>query len=137
MMRRMVVILSSLLATLAAVLLFWACLDTTPILVVRDAFDPDASCLRCLQQPEGCADLIASCETEAKCKGAYACMVAQTCLDLRTIDDKIKCGLPCAQEAGVESVSDPIVTTYLVGLVACGQEKCAEPCNLIDASIGF
>jgi hypothetical protein len=136
-MKRALVILGSLLVTLGAIQLCWACLDVTPIVVERDAFDPDASCLRCLEQPEGCASLIASCQEEARCKPAYACIVAQGCFDLRTIDDKIKCGLPCAQEAGVDNVSDPVITTYLLGLVACGQQKCAVSCNLQDATIGL
>ncbi len=116
---------------------FFACVDTTPIVVVHDAFDPDASCLSCLQAPEGCADLLASCVDNPRCKPVYECMVRQSCLDLRTLDDKIKCGLPCAQEAGIDSVLDPVVSDYLVSLVGCGEAKCAEACNLQDASLGL
>src|SRR5690242_18629535 len=119
-MKRALVILGSLFFTLMALDLSWACLDVTPIIVERDAFQPDATCLRCLETPEGCRSLIDSCQANARCKPAYACMVERSCLDLLTIDDKIKCGLPCAQEAGVESLSDPIVSTYLLGLVSCG-----------------
>jgi hypothetical protein len=137
MMRRRLILFASLALLFGVVRLWAACLDVTPIIVEYDAFDPDASCLKCLQQPENCATNIAACEEVPKCKAAYACMVAQACLDLRRLDDKITCGLPCAQDAGVESVSDPVVTEHLLGFVECGQEKCPEPCNLVDASIGL
>jgi hypothetical protein len=64
-------------------------------------------------------------------------MVREACLDLLTLDDKIKCGLPCAQDAGIESVTDPVISTHLVGLVACAQEKCAEACNISEGGVGL
>ena len=65
------------------------------------------------------------------------CIVREACLDLRTLDDKISCALPCAQDAGILSTSDPVISTYLVGLVGCAQQKCAAACNLSDASLGL
>ena len=137
--------LKTLAVSLAAIalgsVLFWAgvsaCLDTTPIVVESDAFVADAGCLKCLEEPENCKDTLQACIDDSRCNPAYVCIIAQKCLDLRTIDDKIKCGLPCAQEAGIESISDPVVSTYLVGILACGQQKCATPCNLDDASFGL
>jgi hypothetical protein len=136
MFRRALVVLASLVAVLAGVKTFGACLDETPILVDTDAFDPDSSCLVCLEQPDACADLIASCQADPVCSPTYVCMLARSCLDLRTIDDKTKCGLVCAQEAGVDTLEDP-VTAYLVGLVSCGRQRCPAPCHLLDANIGF
>jgi hypothetical protein len=136
MIRRAVVVLASLVAVGFGLKAFGACLDETPILVDIDAFDPDSSCLACLQGPDACADLIVSCEADSICNPTYACMVARSCLDLRTVDDKIKCGLVCAQEAGVHSLQDP-ETAYLVSFVSCGRQRCPAPCHLIDANIGF
>ncbi len=137
-MRRAFILLTTVMAFALGFRLLAGCLSVTPIIVERDAYGgPDASCLKCLQLPESCAGLIAACEDDPRCKPVYTCMVREMCLDLLTLDDKIKCGLPCAQDAGISSVSDPVVTTYLVGLVACGQEKCAEPCNLSDAGVGL
>ncbi|MDB4933493.1 MAG: hypothetical protein JWP87_465 [Labilithrix sp.] len=137
-MRRALVLLMMFAVLGAGFRLLSACLTVTPIIVERDAFGgPDAGCLKCLQGPEACAGLIEDCEGDPRCKPIYACMVRETCLDLLTLDDKIKCGLPCAQDAGIQSASDPVITTYLVGLVACGQEKCAGPCNLSDAGVGL
>jgi hypothetical protein len=136
MMKRALVVTASLAFGFVAVRLGGACLDVTPIFVDDDAFDPDAGCLLCLQQPSACADIISSCEGDLLCKPTYACMVALGCLDLRTIDDKIKCGLACAQDAGITSVDDP-TTAYLINLVACGRQRCTEPCNLVDANIGL
>jgi len=136
--RKVIVSLASLVVfSTCAMIAFWACLDTTPIVVSNDAFVADAGCLKCLEQPENCADIIQSCIDDPRCNPVYICIVAQSCLDLRTIDDKIKCGLPCAQEAGIEAVTDPVVSTYLVGVLACGQQKCAEPCNLDDSGVGL
>jgi hypothetical protein len=134
-MRRAFSTLLMIVVALTGVRLIWACLDVTPIVVVRDAsIDPDASCLLCVQQPENCLDVIADCQGNPRCKPAFECIVRDSCLDLPTLDDKIKCGLPCAQEAGIETIDDPVISTHLVALVACGQSKCAVPCNLQDAT---
>jgi hypothetical protein len=73
----------------------------------------------------------------AVCRPIFACIVALNCLDEPTVDDKIKCGLPCAVEAGITKIDDPIVVNYLVPIIACAQVTCAEACNVDDASIGF
>jgi hypothetical protein len=135
-LRRLLVVTTSLAIGYGGVKLFGACIDVRPIVVDNDAFDPDSSCLVCLQEPQNCADLIVSCEADAICNPTYTCMLARSCLDLRTIDDKIKCGLACAQEAGVHSLEDP-TTAYLVNFVSCGRQKCAGSCNIVDANIGF
>lgn len=134
--RRAFVVVAALAFGYGAVHLGGACLDVNPVIVDNDAYDPDAGCLKCLQQPTGCADIITSCEGDLLCRPTYTCMVALGCLDLRTIDDKIKCGLGCAQDAGITSVDDP-TTAYLINLVACGRQRCTDPCNLVDANIGL
>ena len=63
-MQRLLVILIALAAVLGGVRLFGACLDVTPIIVEHDAYDPEAGCLKCLEQPEGCLDIIAACQAD-------------------------------------------------------------------------
>jgi hypothetical protein len=62
-------------------------------------------------------------------------MVTRTCLDQPSLDAKIRCGLPCAQEAGIVSVDDPLVTNYLLGLVLCAQQKCPVECDLTEGGV--
>ena len=139
-MRRPLVLILTLTTLLGGFRLMSACLDITPIIVEKDASgggDTDASCLKCLEAPESCEGIIEQCQQDPRCNPVYKCIVAQACLDLRTLDDKINCSLPCAQDAGILSATDPVITTYLVGLVGCAQQKCAVACNLSDASIGL
>lgn len=118
----------------AAVHAIVGCLDVTPIVLERDASaGADTPCLQCLEQPQTCNTIMTECRaSDPRCGAALDCMRSQACLDLPTLDDKIKCGLPCAQDAGVVSLSDPIVDRYLVALVQCGQDRCPVPCNLVD-----
>jgi hypothetical protein len=138
-MRRALVLLFTLTVLLASFRSLSACLDVTPIIVDRDArgSEVDASCLKCLEQPENCEGIIDQCKLDPRCSPVYDCIAALACLDLRTLDDKINCSLPCAQDAGILSASDPVISNYLVGLVGCGQQKCVDPCNLSDASLGL
>jgi len=139
-MRRALFLLLSCLALLGGFRLLSACLEITPIIVEKDASggaDSDASCLKCLEAPETCDGIIEQCQQDPRCDPVYKCIVGEACLDLRTLDDKINCSLPCAQDAGILSASDPVISTYLVGLVGCAQQKCAAPCNLSDAGIGL
>jgi hypothetical protein len=135
---RRALLLTSILATLVAGLrLLSACLTVEPIIVEKDANARSTGCLLCIKQPESCAGIIEQCQGDPRCKPAFACIEREACFDLLTLDDKINCGLPCAADAGIQSASDPVIATYLVGLVACAQQKCAVPCNLSDAGVGL
>ena len=138
-MRRLLVLLFTVTVLLGSFRVLSACLDVTPIIVDRDArsIEADASCVKCLEQPESCEGIIDQCKQDPRCDPVYICISALACLDLRTLDDKINCSLPCAQDAGILSASDPVIANYLVGLVGCAQQKCADPCNLSDASLGL
>ena len=137
-MRRAPLIISTFAVLLGGFRLLSACLEITPIIVERDASAPaDAGCAKCLEQPDTCEGIIDQCRQDPRCIPVYACISALACLDLRTLDDKINCSLPCAQDAGIVSSSDPVITTYLVGLVACGQQKCATECNLSEGGVGL
>ncbi|MDB5216151.1 MAG: hypothetical protein JWO86_4078 [Myxococcaceae bacterium] len=137
-MRRALFLLLTFTALLGGFRLLSACLEITPIVVERDArVSASDSCLKCLEAPESCAGIIEQCQQDPRCNPVYACIVREACLDLRTLDDKINCSLPCAQDAGILSATDPVIATYLVGLVGCAQQKCAVACNLSDAGIGL
>ena len=138
-MRRALILILTITALLGGFRLLSACLEITPIIVEKDAAGllSDASCVKCLEQPETCQGIIDQCGRDPRCAPVYACISSLDCLDLRTLDDKINCSLPCAQDAGILSLSDPVITTYLVGLVGCAQQKCAADCNLSDASLGL
>jgi len=138
-MRRLLVLLFTVTVLLGSFRVLSACLDVTPIIVDRDgrATEADASCVKCLEQPDTCEGIIDQCKEDPRCQPVYVCISTLACLDLRTLDDKINCSLPCAQDAGILSASDPVISTYLVGLVGCAQQKCADPCNLSDASLGL
>lgn len=135
-MRRSFLLLSSFVIAAALVRLAPACLEITPIIVEKDrAVPPDATCVLCLEEPGNCRPLIDTCIADPRCVPIYECMSREACLDLPTLDDKIRCGLPCAADAGITRLDDPLVESYLVALVGCAQEKCAIPCNLVDASL--
>lgn len=137
-MRNAFTALVSIAALALAFRVLSACLAIVPVIVEKDVAVPaDGSCLTCLERPETCSGLIEACNADVRCKPAYACIVREACFDLPTLDDKINCGLPCAQDAGIQSAADPVISTYLVGFVACAQEKCAVDCNLSDASLGL
>ena len=117
------------------------CLDVTPIVVERESSALGASeCVSCLESPGGCAGLIADCRVDPRfprCGGIYDCMVERGCLASPGVDDKIRCSLPCAQEAGVADVDDPLVTDYLLALLLCAQKECPAACALTEGGVGF
>jgi hypothetical protein len=136
-MRRALFLTLILASLVAGLRLVSACLTVERIIVEKDANARSTGCHICLDQAENCAGIIEQCEGDPRCKPAFACIRREACFDLLTLDDKINCGLPCAADAGITSASDPVVATYLVGLVACAQQKCAAPCNLSDAGVGL
>jgi hypothetical protein len=136
-MRRAFLLLTTLVLLVAGFRLLSACLVIEPVVVEKDSSARGTGCLLCLEQPESCAGLIEQCQGDPRCKPAFACIEREACFDLLTLDDKINCGLPCAADAGIQSAADPVIATYLVGLVACAQQKCAVPCNLSDAGVGL
>ena len=117
-----------------------ACLDTSPITVIKDAsVILDGSCTTCLEVPteqHGCLDVLSSCRSDPSCAPILACIEALSCFDQPNIDLKLNCGVPCLQEAGITVVDDPRVTA-LLEVVKCGQRQCAVACNLGDAGIAF
>jgi len=136
-MRRAFLLLMTLAVLSAGVRLLSACLTVEPVIVEKDASGRSTGCLICLEKPETCSGIIEECQADPRCKPAFACIEREACFDLLTLDDKIGCGLPCAADAGIQSATDPVIATYLVGLVACAQQKCAVDCNLSEAGVGL
>jgi hypothetical protein len=125
-------------SALAFTLLPSACLDVTPLFVApKDASTgvPEASCSGCVTRPSeegGCGADIDKCRQDPACGPVYACTERFACLDKPGIDDKLQCALPCLIDAGITTIEDPVVQ-LLLGVVRCGQERCAIPCNLGDS----
>lgn len=119
-----------------------ACADTTPVLVIDERNDastldaPEASsaltaCLQCLTTPDnpgpGCADEIAACEANAKCKITLECAVRKECFLAPSREDLINCGTACTDEAGIKTESDPSVA-LAASLDGCIEINCASVC---------
>ena len=136
-MRRAFLLLMTLAVLVAGFRMLSACLSVEQVIVEKDGSGRSVGCLLCLEKPEACSGLIEECKADPRCKPAFACIEREACFDLLTLDDKINCGLPCAADAGITSAADPVITTYLVGLVACGQQKCATECNLSEGGVGL
>lgn len=136
-MRRALLLLMMLAVLVAGFRMLSACLSVEQVIVEKDGSGRSVGCLLCLEKPEACSGLIEQCKADPRCKPAFACIEREACFDLLTLDDKINCGLPCAADAGIQSAADPVITTYLVGLVACGQQKCATECNLSEGGAGL
>jgi hypothetical protein len=136
-MRRAFVLISALVVLVIGLRSLSACLEVEPIVVEKDSTRGSGGCLACLELPESCSGIIEECQADPRCKPAFQCIEREACFELLTLDDKINCGLPCAADAGIQAASDPVVSVYLVGLVACAQQKCAAPCNLSDGGIGL
>ena len=136
-MRRALLLLMMLAVLVAGFRMLSACLSVEQVIVEKDGSGRSVGCLLCLEKPEACSGLIEQCKADPRCKPAFACIEREACFDLLTLDDKINCGLPCAADAGIQSATDPVITTYLVGLVACGQQKCATECNLSEGGAGL
>ena len=136
-MRRAILLLITLAVLVAGFRMLSACLSVERVIVEKDGSGRSVGCLLCLEKPEACSGLIEECKADPRCKPAFACIEREACFDLLTLDDKINCGLPCAADAGIQSATDPVIATYLVGLVACGQQKCATECNLSEGGVGL
>jgi hypothetical protein len=138
---------------------FAACLDLSPVAYDADSgvSSPDASidvgaearadadaaapgpCLRCLTReddaaPPGCADEIAICLANTKCANIYACAVAAHCFEQPSFRDIVNCGLPCIEQAHIDTNTDPAIT-LIYNIATCAQSSCNGPCRIGDASL--
>jgi hypothetical protein len=117
------------------------CYDLTPIYVApkEAGLIADAGCTKCLEKaPEdnGCDDILSECNADPRCAGVVACLEAFSCFDRQGLDDKLNCGLPCTNDAGITTTGDPVITT-LLDLVRCAQVHCPIECQLGDAALSI
>jgi hypothetical protein len=129
-----------------------ACLDTNAIDFVPAAITtlppvdagPDAEdadlrrpCQRCVESPDdpgpGCGNAVAACVADPVCVLVYQCALARGCLEKADQHDSVTCGVPCAEEAGVRTTTDPVVTLIL-GVTDCiANNACGAICTGADA----
>ncbi|HEX8794884.1 MAG TPA: hypothetical protein VF765_28250 [Polyangiaceae bacterium] len=110
------------------------------------AVDGDASapevvvpptCIGCLNTPDdasppGCASEIAACNANTKCAATYVCAVADNCFKQPSFRDIVNCGIPCAEDAGIVSSSDPAVQ-LIYNIAVCASCNCNAICAVGDA----
>jgi len=94
--------------------------------------------LDCLDAPPkpgpGCGDLVQTCKTEPSCIVAYTCATTY-CLTQPTLSEFVSCGIVCATDAGIASLTDPAAqTTYAV--FRCAVASCKAFCPFAQSSDG-
>jgi hypothetical protein len=135
--------------------LVWSagCLNTDPLLelpaedaaaptvdVLTDAgadVDLRGPCQRCVEAPDdaaggGCASILTNCNASPKCAGTYQCVLRAGCLTKGVYRDIINCGIPCAEEAGIVTQTDPAIPLVL-GVTNCVS---TGPCGKVCADAG-
>ncbi len=107
--------------------------DTTPVtevdpeagdVVVVDARTPCQDCLETL-----CKAAIDECVALEKCKGTYACALANTCFASGDFETIVSCGIPCAKSVGLTDQTGPEAGA-IISVVACATDKCKSQCAL-------
>lgn len=110
---------------------------------VRDAAAPEVymppTCVGCLGTPDdagppGCGSELALCLANTECAATYACAVATGCFQQPSFRAIVQCGIPCAEEAGIMSTSDPAVT-LIYNIACCATIRCVGTCSVGDAAL--
>jgi hypothetical protein len=110
---------------------------------VGDAAAPEVhvppTCVGCLNTPDdaappGCGSEIALCLANSKCAATYACVVATGCFQQPSFRDIVNCGLPCAEDAGIMSTTDPAVQ-LIYNIAICASCNCSNICAIGDSGI--
>lgn len=96
-------------------------------------------CIRCITSPDdasmpGCADEISACTGNAECAATYACALANGCFEQPSFRDIVNCGIPCAEDAGITTSSDPAIT-LIYDIATCAQNNCNQPCHIGDGGL--
>ncbi len=98
-----------------------------------DAPDVDnrPSCQQCIETPDtpgpGCHDELAACLVDPLCKSAYECILENGCLTKGTRQKVIICGLPCAEDAGIITQTEPAAVEIL-NVASCASKACQTSC---------
>lgn len=112
--------------------------------VVSDVSVPEVvvppTCVGCLSAPEdaappGCSSALSACLANSKCAATYTCAVASGCFQQPTFRDIVNCGIPCAEDAGIVSSSDPAVQ-LIYNIAVCASCNCNAICAVGDGGPG-
>lgn len=145
MMRRRLI--AALLIGASTALALFACIDLDPVEIASDTPDvvlldvhaidasdgaPDVDyrtpCVLCLEKDSGaCVSSLANCSNDPQCLQILECAAQIGCLALPTVQAVVGCGIPCAQEAGLQSQFDP-PGVEILALLLCGQKNCQGVC---------
>jgi hypothetical protein len=125
----------SLIAALAVA----ACIDMTPLQndtgdAGSDAgfvIDPvlELACRTCLfGENSVCRPDVAACHANDDCHRLLDCSSGRGCLTQPTIETQTTCALPCLDEVGIKSSTDPAVVLSLL-LNVCKVTNCKQECG--------
>lgn len=110
-------------------------------IVDGDASKPEVvvppTCVGCLNTPDdaatpGCATEIAACKKNSECAATYSCAVASGCFQQPSFRDIVNCGIPCAEDAGIVSQTDPAVQ-LIYDIAVCASCNCNAICAVGDS----
>lgn len=125
---RLLAILSS------AALMYVACLDVTPSVIVRKngAKPREAQCLQCLEAPAvpgpGCGELIAGCRAETACKLELECSYSIGHCYGGTRDDLGACAQQCLKNGYFTSGMDPALAASSLFYDCIVRGPCSDIC---------
>jgi hypothetical protein len=125
----------SLIAALAVA----GCIDMTPL--GNDTGDAGAdsgvvvdpvlelACRVCLfGENSVCQPQVAACNADDTCRRLLECSTRRGCLTQPTIEAQTMCALPCIDEVGVKTSTDPAVVLSLL-LNVCKVTNCKQECG--------
>jgi hypothetical protein len=101
---------------------------TMPDVTINDAGASLQGCYDCAQ--ENCADKLAACEADDKCRTLMLCFFEDGCVDAtQQYGVDLTCALSCAGKAGISNFQDP---SAMMGLAVanCMNEACPEDCGI-------
>ncbi|HEY6560237.1 MAG TPA: hypothetical protein VI072_23290 [Polyangiaceae bacterium] len=124
---------------LVTVLVLAGCIDMTPLqnepadAGAESGFVVDAaaeqSCRACVLGADGpCTAEWAACRANEKCNLVALCSADRGCLLLTSLQDQTVCSLPCLEEHGLTSNTDPVIA-LAVQLNLCRNGKCKQACG--------
>jgi hypothetical protein len=109
------------------------CVDTSALDYVPPSAEGGSgsppACIECLTGQTGpCAAEYARCLEFPVCEAVMQCLIDKGCVLLPNPNDRVSCGLPCAQEHGLLSGSDPAIE-FLASINVCGLANCLDDCK--------
>jgi hypothetical protein len=89
----------------------------------------ELACRTCLfGENSVCRPEVAACEANDNCRRMLECSGRRGCLTAPTIQEQTTCALPCLDEVGVKTSTDPGVVLSLL-LTGCKVTNCKRECG--------